>query len=264
MTSVQRTREELREELAIPDEVLGHLNDQTVHIDPWQAIAAFAYPEWHWAPLPIFQAYTAYTTALDEANADLLRASDRPARILRERVDDAEGTPLAVDRRFVWFEQPATTLETLCRYEELAANDRWQVLGQVATQCGQPESLGTVTARAGEPVAVPQETRPDHFVVVRVTGFPDGVVDRLQSLLFRSDEWYVELSDRGRFRLVPGTADDGLLLAVPDDLGFSDRFAFGPPVTSLVVSAGRYGDQSDAPLTFEFLSVPLHRAAAGG
>jgi hypothetical protein len=255
--AVERTRAELRDGLALPDDVLAAVSGQTVHIDPWQTVAAFAYPEIRWSPLPVFQSYLAYTTALDELNAERLRSPDAPARILRERVDDVDGTPLAVDRRFVWFESPATTLEMLCRYEQLAADDRWQVLGRTARTCGPAETLASVSTPAGETVVVPPDARPDRFVVVRITGFPDGILDKAREILFRADEWYVELPDRGRFRLVPGTADDGLLLAVPAGLSAHPRFAFGPAIASLMVSAGRYGDASDALLTYEFLSVPL-------
>jgi hypothetical protein len=262
--AVEQTRAEIREQSAIPPELLMELEGQTVHVDPWQTIVVAGYAAIRWSPLPVIQSYSAYTTALDQANAERLSGADGPARILRERVDAADGVPLAVDRRFVWFESPATTLEMLCRFEELAATDRWQVLGRTDRACGPAESLGTVTARAGETVAVPAAPGPDRFLIARVTGFPDGPLDRLQALLLRSDEWYVELADRGRFRLVPGTADDGLLLAVPGDVKFHPRFAFGEPITSLVVSAGRYGERSRAPLTFEFLSVPVRGGTAGG
>ncbi len=259
--AVARTRTELRDGLDLPDDVLAAVTGQTVHIDQWQTVAAFAYPEMRWSPLPVFQSYSAYTTALDELNAERLRSASAPTRILRERVDDVDGTPYAVDRRFVWFESPAAMLETFCRYDELAANDRWQALGRTARSCGAPEVISTASARAGESVAVPPETRPGRFVIVRITGFPDGILDKLRTLAFRADEWYVEMPDRGRFRLVPGTADDGLLLAVPSGLNAHPRFAFGPAITSLTVSAGRYGDASDALLTYEFLSVPLQGGA---
>ncbi len=253
----ERTRSDLRTSLALPDDVLAAVAGQTVHIDQWQTIAAFAYPEMRWSPLPVFQSYSAYTTALDEINAERLRSAAAPTRILRERIDDLDGTPYAVDRRFVWFESPAAMLETFCRYDELAANDRWQVLGRSARTCGAPEVISTASALAGESVAVPAETRPGRFVIVRITGFPDGILDKLRTLAFRADEWYVEVPDRGRFRLVPGTADDGLIVAVPAELSAHPRFAFGPAITALTVSAGRYGDASDALLTYEFLSVPL-------
>ena len=106
-------------------------------------------------------------------------------------------------------------------------------------------------------MSVPAAPNPADIVIARITGFPSGVAERLKALIYRADEWYVELGDRGRFRLVPETADDGLVLAVPGSVGWSDRFAFGPPITTLTVSAGRYGDQSDAELTFDFYSVPF-------
>jgi len=258
--AVERTRTQLREELAIPDDLLAQLRGQSVHIDPWQTIVAFAYPEIRWSPLPVFQAYSAYTTALDELNADRLRSDQAPAVILRERVDGADGNPLAVDHRFVWFESPSTTLETACRYVAVAANDRWEVLDRTQFTCGDPEPLGIVTAKAREVVAVPKETRPDRFVIVRISGFPDGILEKLRAAVFRADEWYVDVGDRGHFRLVPGTADDGLLLAVPVDTAAGPRFAFGSPISSLRVSAGRSGEARDATLTFEFLSVPLQTA----
>jgi hypothetical protein len=255
--AVERTRSQLRDELAIPPDVLAQLAGQTVHIDPWQTITAFAYPELRWSPLPVFQSYSAYTTALDELNAERLRSDEAPTMILRERVDDVDGTPLAVDRRFVWFESPATTLETLCRYRSVASSDRWEAMDRTEFTCGEPEPLSTVGARAGEAIAVPPETRPERFVIVRITGFPDGLIDKARALAFRADEWYVELSDRGRFRLVPDTAADGLLMAVPEEIPAGPRFRFAPAITSLTVSAGRYGDASDELLTFEFLSVPM-------
>jgi hypothetical protein len=258
--AVERTRAQLREELAIPDDLLAQLRGQSVHIDPWQTIVAFAYPEIRWSPLPVFQAYTAYTTELDELNADRLRSDQAPAVILRERVDGVDGEPLAVDHRFVWFESPAATLETSCRYVAVAASDRWEVLDRTQFTCGDPEPLGTVIAKAGEVVAVPKETRPDRFVIVRISGFPDGIVDKLRAAVFRADEWYIDVGDRGHFRLVPGTANDGLLLAVPVDTAAGPRFAFGAPISSLEVSAGRSGEGSDSTLTFEFFSVPQQTA----
>ncbi|HEX5013796.1 MAG TPA: hypothetical protein VFV72_06500, partial [Candidatus Limnocylindrales bacterium] len=193
--AVERTRAEIRDELAIPDDVLRVLQAETVHVDPWQTIAMAAYPDLRWSPLPIFQSYSAYTTALDEINADVLRTDNArtPTRILRERTDNASGQPLAVDNRFVWFEQPATTLETICRYEEVAADDRWQALARSAgAACGEAQSVGAVTAKAGEPVTVPGPSSSEDIFLVRISGFPSGLFERLKTLLYRADEWYIE------------------------------------------------------------------------
>ena len=44
----------------------------------------------------------------------------------------------------------AATLETFCRYEQIAATDTWQVLARTNRSCGPPEPLATVSARAGD------------------------------------------------------------------------------------------------------------------
>ena len=125
---------------------------ETVHVDPVMASAAYAYPDLDWKPLPIFQSYTAYTSALDGLNADLLRSADAPQRILRnvqpanhtdrlrEWIDrpfvDGEFLPVSVDGRFRWFESPAAMLETFCRYDEISVTERWQVLARTGRSCG--------------------------------------------------------------------------------------------------------------------------------
>jgi hypothetical protein len=255
--ALERTRTQLRDELGLPQDAVSALQGQRVHVEQWETSVLAAYPAFAWAPLPAFQAYSAYTTSLDELNAARLRSGDGPTRILRELATDPDGTPHAVDGRFPWFEEPAATLEMLCRYREVLAGARWQVLERTTATCGPATSYATITARAGQRVTVPVSPDPEAFTLVRITGFPNGPLDRLRALLFRAEVWYVELGDRGRFRLVPGTADDGLVLAVPSGVSSDPRFGFGPPIPSLTVTAGADGLASDAPLTFEFLTVPL-------
>ena len=44
--------------------ILGALRGHTVHVHPWEAGIAWAYPDIRWRPLPVFQEYTAYTAEL--------------------------------------------------------------------------------------------------------------------------------------------------------------------------------------------------------
>lgn len=260
------TRQTLRDRYDLPADVVEAIGDGGLHIDPWEAGVAQAYADLSWEPLPIFQSYFAYTAVLDELNADRLRSDARPQRILREftpwtflGVAPPPGIRTlahTIDGRFYWFESPAATLERLCRYEQLVAGERWQVLGTTGRQCGAPIPLGTVETRAGEPVIVPAPPSDDQFVIVRVHGVEGGLVDRIRTALWESAEWYVQVEDR-KFRLVPGTADQGLLLAVPSAAQGSEPFAFGPRIGSITVSAGKRGDESDDTLTYEFLAVPM-------
>jgi hypothetical protein len=270
--AVERTRTQLLASYRIEPDVLATLTNHSVHVDPALAAVVFAYPELRWAPLPIFQSYSAYTTDLDRINADVLRSTAAPERILRSfRVAshtdllrswidrpfvDGEVIPSTVDGRFRWFESPDTTLETFCRYQQVAASDRWQALARTGRSCGPAEPLATVQARAGEIVTIPTETRPDRFVIVRIHGLEPSLLVRIRSALTKGPDWYVVL-DGTRYRLIAGTALDGLLLAVPPAADGTGRFAFGPPIRQMTIKQGAGGKDSRAPLTFEFLSVPL-------
>jgi hypothetical protein len=252
--------------------MLDAIGSHTVHVDPYYASVVEAYPGLRWMPLPIFQAYSAYTPALDRQNADLLRSPDAPERILRsfraaaptDQLREWIGRPLGVgeilpftvDGRFRWFESPEATLETFCRYHEMLATDRWEVLERTDRACGAPEVMGTVVARAGEPVEVPAETRPGRFVIARIHGLEPSLVGRIRAALYKGPDWYIELDDT-RYRLVAATAADGLMLAVPREADGTGNFSFGAPIRTLKVTQGQTGHGSSGPLTFEFLSVPL-------
>jgi hypothetical protein len=267
-----RSRDHLRYLYRLDPAIVAAIAGQRVHIDPYEANIAAAYPEIRWAPLPVFQSYSAYTPMLDQLNADRLRSPDAPERILRQfaaaahndrlerdmgrPVRDDEIVPFTVDGRFRWFEAPATTLETFCRYTQVVQSDAWQVLARTGRACGSAQALDTVTARAGATVQVPAETRPDRFLIVRVDGLEPSVLGRLKTLLSKAPDWYVML-DGTRYRLVPGTVVDGLLLAVPPAADGTGNFAFGPPIRTMAIMAGLDGRESSAMLTYEFLSVPL-------
>jgi hypothetical protein len=256
----QQTREQLRAGYALEPAILDRLRGYTVHVDPWQTAVLVAWPELRWKPLPVFQSYSAYTSALDSLNAAALRGPNAPQRILRETTAVWPGgsvpVPVAIDSRDRWFDGPAAMLETFCRYDEVAATTRWEVLALTSRRCGTPERLATVVAQPGEPVAVPTDPRPGRFVIVRVHGIDDSPLDRVITTLSKSSEWYVTLNGTDKFRLVPGTAGDGLLMATPTSIVRSEGFAFGPPTRSIAI-APRNTVPKPGPLTFEFLSVPL-------
>jgi hypothetical protein len=270
--AVDRDASELRGRYKLDPTVLSAVAGHTVHIDPYEIGVALAYPEFRWSPLPIFQPYSAYTPTLDELDAARLRSPQAPDRILRQYrsttltdslraeigrpIREGETFPFTVDGRFRWFDAPATTLETFCRYRQIGASGAWQVLARTSASCGQPEPLGTVTARVGEPVPVPTETRPDRFVTVAVHGLQPSIARWLRTQLLKAPDWYV-IVDGTRYRLVPGTATEGLLLAVPPSVDGTGNFAFGPPIRTLAITEGLSRKIGSTTLTYEFMSVPL-------
>jgi hypothetical protein len=261
-TAEQRTRDQLQAQYKLEPEILTALSGHNVHVDPFETAVMAAYPDLRWRPEPIFQSYSAYTSQLDELNAAALRSADAPQRILRQGevslTNSARSVPVTIDGRYRWFDAPAAMLETFCRYDEVAANQRWEVLAPAPRQCGAPESLATVTAKPGEAVTVPRDPRPDRIVIVRVHGIDDSLLDRVVTTVYKASEWYVTLGGIGTYRLVPGTAQDGLLMAVPSTIRRSPGFDFGSPIASISI-AQRDRFPAAGPLTYEFVSVPLVR-----
>jgi hypothetical protein len=254
-TAEDESRSYLQGHFAVPPEMLAAIAGRSVNIDPAAEGVATAYPGFTWRPQPIFQSYTAYTSYLDRLNGDQLRSPARPERILRQV--DMPGTqggrsiPPAVDGRFYWFEAPDATIERLCRYREVAADGGWQLLADTGRACGVPQPISSVTAQPGESVTVPPAPGPDDIVAVRVHGIGQGLTTRLRSVLWKAPISRVTLDGFG-YRLVPGTAPDGLVLAVPTATQGSAPFAFGPPIKTISISAPGGG-----PLIYEFVAIPL-------
>jgi hypothetical protein len=256
-TTAEATQTRFREEFAVEPALVDALRGNTVHVDPWGAGVIAAWPELDWHPVPVFQSYSAYTTGLDDLNAAALGGDQAPARILRaarKTSSPAVDGPPTIDGRNGWFEAPAAMLETFCRYDEVAASTGWEVLALTARKCGAAEPLASVDSATGTTVTIPSNGTAGRFVIVRIHGI-GSPVDSLVTALFKAPEWYITV-DGARFRLVPGTAMDGLLLAVPASIARSPGFEFGPPRTTISVERG---DGAPRAVTFEFLTVPVRQ-----
>ena len=171
-----------------PSPLAGH----TVDVQPWEAALAYAYPEVRWRPQPVFQAYSAYTPSLDEANARLLGGDLAPERILWLAPPPAT---LSIDGRDPWFDAPTAKIEMLCRYMPLASASTWQILGRVPDRCAAAVPAGTVTASAGDEISVPANLPPG-VLTMRVTGVADDLVSRMVTLLYKAPPWWLHRETR--------------------------------------------------------------------
>lgn len=240
-------RADLRRDYGLEPATLAQLAGHTVHVRPWEAQVAWAYPEIRWRPVPLIQEYSAYTPALDRIDADVLAGPSAPERILTEET--------SIDFRNPDWESPAATVAIVCHYRELAAQERWQVLGHTGDRCGPEEPLGTVRARVGDIVPVPDTGAGNVLVLARIRGLDASPLYSLRSFLLRIPAVHVRLDGDRRYRVVPSTAADGLLVRAPAALGFSEPFAPGSATSLRVEHGGGVGLGSA--LTVEFVAVPL-------
>jgi hypothetical protein len=241
--SVERTaREQLQAHYGLSPSTLSVIRAGRGHVDPWETTVVWAY-DLGWRPLPVFQAYSAYTRGLDELNAASVRA-ERPDWILRERVRSS------IDNRNISFESPAAVLATVCHYREVVSDRGWQVLEPAGNRCGPPRTLAALDAGDGDVVDVPR-ARNGGIVLARMV-FRETLATRVRTVVYRGPYTSITL-DGESYRLVADTASAGLLMRAPSDLFPGDGFGLEPSVRRFSF------DRSPGGVTarVEFVEIPI-------
>jgi hypothetical protein len=253
------------------------LRGETVHVHPWETTLAWTYGL-EWEPLPIFQSYAAYTSELDERNAERLRSLEGPSRILvhgqawpgvfgeeavraLSRAELQARNVVSIDGRYLPYDQPAATLEMLCNFEALRTTRLFQVLGRVPDRCGEPRLLGAVTAENAAPVPIPR-TGPDADVVfARVEGLEPSGIERLRAFLYRPTYRRVTFDSNRSYRLNPLVAPDGLILAVRRRVDFPRPFALSTDARTVAFSQDSAFMSATGEAEIEFYAVAVEAPA---
>jgi hypothetical protein len=217
---------------------LAALHGHTVAVEPWEIGAAWAY-ELDWRPLPVFQNYSAYTPALDRLNAEAVEDPDGPERLLRHNTEvvQPEFPTADLDDRFLGWDPPEQARAVLCNFAPVWEDERWQVLGRVADRCRPERRLGSVSAAAGEAVRVPTPG-PGEVVFARIAGAGVSGLERVQTLLFHAASRHAVVNGDTRYRLVPETADDGLLMRAAPGVVEAGPFDPVPEAKTIAVEGG--------------------------
>jgi hypothetical protein len=223
---------------ALEPAALRALRGHSVAVEPWEIGAAWAYGL-DWRPLPIFQNYSAYTPTLDRLNAEMIESPDGPERLLRESqlAVDAEFPTADLDDRFLGWDPPEQARAVLCNFAPLWEDERWQVLGRVPDRCGPERELESVSAAAGEAVPVPTPGAGE-VVFARVHGAGVSGLERVQTFLFHAASRHAVVNGETRYRLVPETAGDGLLLRAAPGVAKPGPFDPVPEAKTLGVEGG--------------------------
>jgi hypothetical protein len=248
-------RSQLQDAEGIDPATLALVRGKRTHVFPSETAVAWAYPELRWRPLPVFQGYQAYTDELDRLNAESLIAPDGPERLLRT----TEYSP---------FEDPRTVREVFCRYRELRATDRWQVLAREPTRCGPPRSLGTHPLRVGEELPVPAPA-PGEAVLMALHGAGPDAGERLRALVYKPYDRWISIDGERQRRFAIGLATVPTLLRVADDVDYTDPFRMDDKarrIRLVITSEGVLGmaQEQSRNSTVEFFSMPVTAPATLG
>jgi hypothetical protein len=241
---------------ALAPGALAQLQGHTVAVEPWEIAAAWAY-ELDWQPLPVFQNYSAYTPALDRLNSEAVEDPGGPERILRDDpqvvVPEFPGPDL--DGRYRSWDPPEQARAVLCNFVPLYTDTLWQVLGRVRDRCGAPREVSSVSAAAGAAVTVPTPG-PGEVIFVRIDGAGVSGLERLQTFLFHAGSRHLVVDGSARYRLVPETAGDGLLMRAGAGVAEPGPFSPLPEARTIAVEGG--ADR----LTYDFYAMRVNPARA--
>jgi hypothetical protein len=217
----------------LPAATVASLRAGSVDVLPWETAIVPA-NALRWAPLPVFQTYSAYTPRLDALDRDAL-AANGAAHVLYRYV--------AFDERAPFGDAPATLAELACRYAletpnvTTAANEPYLLLRRDARAHCDDESAGSVDARVNEPIAVPPAGAPNAFVVASVAVRP-SLATRAATALWRAPRLDVVVrfddATEQRYRVVAATLGDGMIVsAFPRDGDEAARFFAGRAVRAV-------------------------------
>ena len=159
---------------AIPDRFIKTIGSGTVHIDPDETSAVWAY-DFAWHPAPVFQTYAAYTPTLDDLNGESLATG--PQFVL-SRLSPASPALDWVDGRLGVQESPRYSRALLCNYTVKGVENRWALFTHTGPRCGPLTALSQVPVRGNDVITIPAPSRPGMAVLVGIDLEPT-VVDRL-------------------------------------------------------------------------------------
>ncbi len=237
-------REEIQRLEPIDPQSLALLRGQTVAPYPIELSLAWAYGL-RFDPIPVLQSYSAYTSALDGVDARFLESSAAPQRILLQAWS-------GIDNRVPSFDQGLTNRTMLCRYRLMRLAPPLAVLGRAPSRCTGQTLLQTIHADWGTQVPVPPPPDTDSLVFVRIDGVDIGGLEQIRSLLFKPKERFVELNGASFYRLVPGTAADGLPLTASPGIDYPAPFNMTVGAKTIAVAKQGSGPSGGAPITFSF------------
>jgi hypothetical protein len=249
---IDEGRASMQATFAMTPHVKSVIEGKGIAVEPWETGIVWAY-ELDWSPFPAFQTYVAYTSDLDRLNAASIEDPDGPQVLLRPipaGIVPLGGRPGFAGRQPLW-DPPEQNVVTVCNFVPTLTEGPWQVLSRIPDRCRPQKLISSHSGEPGETVPIPQAGR-NELVILRLGGAGVEGLEKLASLVWRPNERWVRLDgERYGYRLVPGTAGDGLIVSADRTLDRNVDFAEFPAVHDIRVEG------ADGPLQFDFYRIKL-------
>ena len=194
---------------AVPERFIKTIGTGTVHIDPDEASAAWAY-DLAWRPAPDFQTYAAYNPTLDGMNSESL--AKEPQFVLSRLSPTSPAVDM--DGRLGVQESPRYSRALLCDYTVSGVENRWALFARSVPHCGPLTALSQVSVRGNDVITVPSPSGPDKAVLVGIDLEPT-VTDRLIEGTFVPLTIPTVVLDGVSYRLIAANAAEPFLVSPP-------------------------------------------------
>jgi hypothetical protein len=191
----------------LPSEFWPYVRGKRVNAYPWD-IALIRANHLQWQPLPVIQAYAAFTPALDLLNTKKLEDAAGPEEILLSWS--------AIDGRHPFYETPGSWRALLNWYDIQLTSPNLYVLHRRSTQrFGPAISIGAVVARWGQKITLPPVA--DDEALVMEADVRENLKGILKRTLLRSPIVDVHAMVRSGFtftgRVVRSNMKDGVIVS---------------------------------------------------
>jgi hypothetical protein len=208
--------------------VRSALSGKRVHAEATDIATIWALNNAVWTPAPIIQSYSAYTSTLDDLNAQFYE-DEAKANAVLYRADYGDG-------HHPRFTSPKAIVAMVCNFDLYQTDDPiWDVFTRTKQRCGQPKERGVYRAKLGSPIDWEPTAEDDQYIVVGTFGLHRSLSERLNALMrIRPRTWSVTFGngDLAKYRFDPGTAEQIHLLSVPScirgQLGKFDTRTYSP------------------------------------
>lgn len=204
-----------RRQYQLPAEMVAAAQTHPVSVDMWEASLPWAY-SLEWNPVPVFQAYSAYTAALDELNAEAIVGAPADQIVLRE-------TRNSFDNRNARWETPRYLLALACHYTVGLNRGRWSLLRHGENRCSEPRTILGQEVIAGDRIRVPAVGE-NEILVARFSPEPSGLLSNLGRTVLKDWTPMTISADGDRYRIPEALSGGPLMVTFPDSLGWAAPF----------------------------------------
>ena len=205
--------------IQLPDRVKNLVLQKTIDIIPWQ-ISLVPANNLNWKPRPIFQSYSAYTTALDNRNFDSLSQTPRDYILYQFQ---------SIDGRHPFFDEPKTFNYLFCNYQlssqipdfvKLPSLNNLILLEKLPASRCTPTSLGerfSISWNTNRAIA----TRDRELMRANIK-FQYSLVGKIYKTLFRAPAVIMKVDyldgSQKSYRIVPENSENGVIVShLPTD-----------------------------------------------